>query len=107
MKKMISFSLVALIIACTGAVVTKASNNGALERIFVYIGGEGGDITDASNYVYAPAGLCKGYGTSFCGVKVPDMQGEPDLIWAMQDLILIKNGTDPISNKTGRIKFYY
>lgn len=104
MKKKISFSLVALIIACTGAVVTKAGNNAFLDKNFVHIGG---DITDASNYVYAAAGYCKGYGTSFCGVKVPDMQGEPDLGPVMQDLIKIQNGTDPVSNKSGRIKFYY
>lgn len=103
MKKKISFSLVALIIACTGAVVTKAGNHAMADRYFVYIGG---DITDASNYLYVAAGYCKGVGTSFCGVKVPDFEGTPDLIWAMPDLIAIQNGTNPVSNKTGRIRFY-
>lgn len=103
MKKKISFSLVALFIACTGAFVTKAGNPPVVERNFVHTGG---DITDPANYVYVAAGYCKGFGTSFCGVKVPDLEGTPDLIWAMPDLIAIQNGTNPVSNKTGRIKFY-
>ncbi|ACU62127.1 hypothetical protein [Chitinophaga pinensis] len=103
MKK-IPFSLIALIIACTGAFATKAGGKVAFDRSFVPIDE---DITVAANYIYAPIGTCNGFGTSFCGIKAPDMQGTPDIGPALlRDLIAIKNGSNPVSNTSGQVRFY-